>query len=402
MRPVTYTVSSSGELSDTPPSSDAASRSVIDPTVAGFARQASVCGEDSSGKSLADRPLAGDHTFDHQIAGNIESYLRNHFTYTLDLTNEGSFHGRDPMAVFLTDFKKGHCEYFAGAMTLMCQSLGIPARFVVGFRCEPESFNSIGDYFVIRQSDAHAWCEVYTGSGWETFDPTSNRQANGLGAHPFFSEVRKLLDFLEYKWANTVVAYDTGDRRNLIDSIDVQLSRTAVNGSQDWLDNFQAFHRKLNAFIDALVSANVLAGVITTMISLGFVALLWFMVERWRLHRRARRIGIQSLPTPEQLRLVRQLRFYNDLLRILERYHIVRPRHMTPLEFSRSLSYLPAGVYNDVYRLTEMFYRIRYGPPMRSALPRRHLSAAVHRIQLALDVAYQARRSRRRAAASVS
>ena len=59
-------------------------------------------------------------------------------------------------------------------MTLMCQSLGIPARQVVGFRCDSEDFNTLGDYYEVKQSDAHAWCEVFTGSEWQTYDPTTS------------------------------------------------------------------------------------------------------------------------------------------------------------------------------------------------------------------------------------
>ena len=128
------------------------------------------------------------------------------------------------------------------------------------------------------------------------------------------------------------------------------------------------------------------------MISLSFFFVGWFLIERWRLRRRAKRIGIDSLSTPDQLRLVRQLGFYNDLLRILERHHIERPRHLTPLEFSRSLAYLPAQVYDDIFRLTELFYRIRYGPSRRSAYSRRYFSAVGYRIQQTLEATDRLRR----------
>jgi transglutaminase-like putative cysteine protease len=379
LQPVTYTVRSAGELPDTlPVGRGFFTRSVIDPAIAAYARKTSVTGVDAAGTPLAEYPIAGNHAYDHQIAANIEHELRTNFAYTLDLTNFGSLGDRDPMAAFLTDFKKGHCEYFAGAMTLMCQSLGIPARFVVGFRCEPEDFNSIGDYFVVKQSDAHAWCEVFTGQKWETFDPTSGRQALGERNHPMFSQVRKFFDYLEFKWATTVVAYDTGDRQNLISAMDLQVSRSAVSGSQNVSDWFENFQKKI-------ASPTVLSSVITGMISLSFFLIAWFLIDRWRLRRRAKRIGIESLSTPDQLRLVRQLGFYNDLLRILERHHIQRPRHLTPLEFSRSLAYLPAQVYDDISRLTELFYRIRYGPTRRSTYSQRYLSAVVDRIQETLE-----------------
>ena len=73
--------------------------------------------------------------------------MRRHlasFSYTLDLTDVNQITGIDPMVAFLTDFKRGNCEYFAGAMALMCQSLSIPARVVIGFRCD--DYNSVGGY----------------------------------------------------------------------------------------------------------------------------------------------------------------------------------------------------------------------------------------------------------------
>ena len=53
------------------------------------------------------------------------------------------------MVAFLYDFKRGHCEYFAGAMTLMCQSLKIPARMVIGFRCD--DFNNVGGFYRVEK-----------------------------------------------------------------------------------------------------------------------------------------------------------------------------------------------------------------------------------------------------------
>jgi hypothetical protein len=378
LQPIQYTVTSSGELPTlVEPAEDGGEHSVIDPAVAAYVRQPVVCGADAAGLPLAQYPLKGNHAFDHEIAANIERHLRTCFSYTLDLTNLGSLGNRDPMAAFLTDFKRGHCEYFAGAMTLMCQSLGIPARYVVGFRCEPDDFNSMGDYFLVRQSNAHAWCEVFTGRTWETFDPTSGRGAAAGARHARFAELKKILDYLEFKWAASVVAYDTGDRNNLIIGLRAEVFRP-VSGTispQRWLADFQ----------EQLASPSVLQCVITGMILLCALAVSWFLAERWRLHRRAKRIGIKSLSTTDQFRLVRQLGFYDDLMRILARHHIERPPHLTPLEFSRSLAYLPAEVYRDVCRLTELFYRIRYGGSKLLTPPRRHLAAVVYRIQRILD-----------------
>ena len=60
------------------------------------------------------------------------------FSYTLDTTDARDRIGQDPYVWFLTspDGHRGHCEYFAGAMVLMCQSLGMNARMVTGFKCD--------------------------------------------------------------------------------------------------------------------------------------------------------------------------------------------------------------------------------------------------------------------------
>src|SRR4029078_13290968 len=82
---------------------------------------------------------------------------------------------RDPVVAFLYDLKRGHCEYFAGAMTLMCQSLGLQARLVVGFKCD--EYNGMTHSYVVRQSHAHAWVEVLNDKfEWVSFDPTTGRE----------------------------------------------------------------------------------------------------------------------------------------------------------------------------------------------------------------------------------
>src|SRR6201999_4022455 len=103
-----------------------------------FARQPEVSGTDAQGPLAARRDLNAQVTpLDEQIGQHICDYLRENYRYTLDLTDARNLTaGKDPLLAFLTDFKKGHCEYFAGAMTMLCQSLGMDARLVVGFKCD--------------------------------------------------------------------------------------------------------------------------------------------------------------------------------------------------------------------------------------------------------------------------
>ena len=92
----------------------------------------------SLGRLRRDAKQITPHALDARIAENIQQHLRGpDFAYTLDITDAVGREGKDPFVWFLSpDGRRGHCEYFAGAMALMCQSLGMNARLVVGFKCD--------------------------------------------------------------------------------------------------------------------------------------------------------------------------------------------------------------------------------------------------------------------------
>jgi hypothetical protein len=73
---------------------------------------------------------------------------------------------------FLFKRKIGFCEHYAAAFASLMRLVGIPARVVIGY--QGGELNEIGHYLIVRQSDAHAWCEVHLpGQGWVRVDPTS-------------------------------------------------------------------------------------------------------------------------------------------------------------------------------------------------------------------------------------
>ena len=85
----------------------------------------------------------------------IERHLRNDFAYDLASPSRGAL---DPLDHFLFESKRGHCELFASAMVVMLRAIGVPAREVTGF--VGGTYNRFGGYYVVRQSEAHAWVEV--------------------------------------------------------------------------------------------------------------------------------------------------------------------------------------------------------------------------------------------------
>jgi transglutaminase-like putative cysteine protease len=90
------------------------------------------------------------------------------FYYTLEPPALGS----NPVDRFLFDTRRGFCEHYASAFTVLMRAAGIPARVVLGYQGGER--NPVGDYLIVRQSDAHAWSEVWlAGEGWVRVDPTA-------------------------------------------------------------------------------------------------------------------------------------------------------------------------------------------------------------------------------------
>lgn len=78
----------------------------------------------------------------------------------------------DPLVRWMGSAEPGHCELFAGSLVLLARTAGIPARLVTGFK--GGTWNAFSNNFTLRNSDAHAWCELYDAAalGWRRADPT--------------------------------------------------------------------------------------------------------------------------------------------------------------------------------------------------------------------------------------
>jgi hypothetical protein len=100
----------------------------------------------------------------------LESYLRNNFTY--DSTIAAPPPGVEAASWFLFNSKRGFCNYFATAMTLMARELGIPARVAAGYT--NGVYNSKTSEQDVTGVDAHAWTQIYfAGYGWVNFEPSN-------------------------------------------------------------------------------------------------------------------------------------------------------------------------------------------------------------------------------------
>ena len=149
---------------------------------------------------------AAGNNYDKALA--LETYLRTHFDYTLQLSRTVP---HDPLANFLFERKQGHCEYFASSMAVMLRSLGIPARIVNGFRTG--EFNDLTSQYVIRASNAHSWVEAFfPGYGWIDFDPTPGAS---MVTRTGWNRFALYEDAMASFWRDWVVNYDAGHQQAL-------------------------------------------------------------------------------------------------------------------------------------------------------------------------------------------
>jgi hypothetical protein len=193
---------------------------------------------------------------------------------------------------------------------------------------------------------------------WETYDPTSGNSVVADRGVTMMSRLRRVMDYFEYTWADTVVAYNRDRRNELMSTVERSITNTASNTQQA----IQHWDEILPSPANWWISPKLVGGVIVAMLLAGATAIGIFAWERVRLRRRAARIGLdESMGDSEVRRLARQLRFYDELLRMLEARGMQRPRHLTPMEFTRGLAHLPAETYDTIQRLTRIYYRIRYG-----------------------------------------
>lgn len=156
--------------------------------------------------------VAGDGPPAEQ-ARRIETHLMSEYRYSLEyLGRPGS---SEPVEAFLFDRRTGHCEYFASAMVLMLRARGIPSRLATGFL--GADYNPLEDYYVVRQSNAHAWVEAYLpDAGWTVFDPTPpggrpSASQGGLG-----TALGQAWDYLLFRWDRYVLTYGFNDQMQFL------------------------------------------------------------------------------------------------------------------------------------------------------------------------------------------
>jgi protein-glutamine gamma-glutamyltransferase len=115
-----------------------------------------------------------------KINSALTLFRNDNFVYTL----KPPLLGKDPVDQFLFNTKRGFCEHYATSFVYLMRAAGLPARIVTGY--QGGELNPNGNYLIVRQSDAHAWAEVWLeNQGWVRIDPTAavspERIEQGIG-----------------------------------------------------------------------------------------------------------------------------------------------------------------------------------------------------------------------------
>ena len=149
----------------------------------------------------------------------------DHFSYTLAAPPLG----RDSVDEFLFDTRQGFCEHFSSSFTFLMRAAGIPARVVTGYVGAYR--NPIGDYWLVKQSDAHAWSEVWLGGrGWVRVDPTAavrpervfgraSNAVDGDGPAGRVGQLFNLADWARRGWNDFVLGFNATRQQSLLASL---------------------------------------------------------------------------------------------------------------------------------------------------------------------------------------
>src|ERR1700733_5571549 len=239
----------------------------------------------------------------------------------------------DSVDDFLFHTREGFCGHYASAFVALMRAGGVPARVVTGY--QGGEWNPIGGYFVVRQSDAHAWAEVWIdGRGWRRVDPTALVGPGGLlggildllpdavsgstrllHTTPFFAELLQGWDALNTAWNERIVKFDVNMQLGILERLGVR--------SADWT---------------ALVAA------------LGSGLVIWLAWIAWHIGR-----SVGERP-PDRL-----ARAYARLCKKLARAGVARDAHEGPLDYAARIALRRPDLAARAQPLLARYAHLRYG-----------------------------------------
>jgi protein-glutamine gamma-glutamyltransferase len=291
-------------------------------------------------KALAQTLRVGAGSDEAFIQAVLTKFREEEYFYTLEPPRLE----RDSVDDFLFNTRRGFCEHFASVFTFMVRAAGIPARVVTGY--QGGEFNPMSGWFIVRQSDAHAWSEVWLQDrGWVRFDPTAavapeRIESGGLDAamaedepvpgrllrqSALLMQFRLAWDAVNTFWNDQVVEFGENQQRWLLNQLNIEDVQWEYLGL---------------ALVAILVAF--------------FAALSAYLA--WRFRPRQRDPVVQA---------------YEALCRKLARNAMPRLPYEGPVDYLKRVSGLRPELAPQLAELRSIYISLRYGPsPLTSQLSR--------------------------------
>jgi protein-glutamine gamma-glutamyltransferase len=255
-------------------------------------------------------------------------FRRGGFQYTLTPPQLGA----DSVDEFLFGTRRGFCGHYASAFVMLMRAGGVPARVVTGYL--GGEWNTIGHYLLVRQSDAHAWAEVWLeGRGWTRIDPTAvvapERLTRGIldflpnaasmperwMLHvPWLASIRQTWDAANAWWTNRVIGFNLNSQLSLLH----RLGFSAPRPSQ-----------------------------LVWLLACGIAG--WLAVATWQL-------GLPRSARPDRL-----ARAYNRLCSKLARVGAPRAPHLGPMAYAEAIARRRPDLVQSAGPLLAAYAELRYG-----------------------------------------
>jgi len=283
-------------------------------------------------------------------ANAIQSFLTHNFRYSLDAPLAELDH---PLEDFLFSRKTGYCEHYATAMVIMLRSIGIPARLVTGFLTT--EWNEYGNYYVVRQQDAHAWVEMHLPhSGWITMDPTPPSIENVASGYSAWHALGRMMDTIRLQWSRFFIQYSAADQLAVVR----ELKAGGTSARNKAFDSMSALFSPFAVMFSGMTeyaSKGTLQFAVEVfgILLIGLAVLLWLGIKRPWVK------GMVSKKATRDEQVITQL--YGRMIKHLDREGISKPSTTGPLEFVR----IAQAKWNDansaVASITEFYCRTRFG-----------------------------------------
>lgn len=296
---------------------------------------------------LARSIVVGQETVFQRVRA-IESHLKTNFAYSL---NPGESSTRRPVEEFLFQRKTGYCEHYATSMVMLLRSVGIASRLVTGFLSG--EWNAYGKYYAVRQSDAHAWVEVYfPSSGWVTFDPTPTA---GVPVGPgLAARVLSIVEALRHSWDRYVISYSIRDQVSAVMTA-TQMGRKALHDTRGmiagWKNTVYATMLQATQNLQSLgqsipgLSSSPLGLVVPLLFIMGLVG---FVIWKWS------PISRSSSGDPA-------VEAYEQMLQMLTKQGLIKKPQWTAFEFVRFIEEKAKNLAPIVKDITQTYCRARFG-----------------------------------------